>query len=59
MSPPGYHLNGFLATYGFEYLMYGNTLLLPMNKKVLNKRRKEVRTSENSSTSETYYGLEV
>ena len=37
MCRPSYHHNGFVATHVFEHMMYGYTLLVPMNQKVLNK----------------------
>ena len=41
MCPPGYHHNGFMATHALGHMMYGYTLLVPMNQRVLNKLRKE------------------
>ena len=41
MCPPGYHHNGFVATHALGHMMYGSTLLLPMNQRVLNKQSKE------------------
>ena len=41
MCPPGYHHNGFVATHALGHMMYGSTLLVPMNQKVLNKQSKE------------------
>ena len=41
MCPPGYHHNGFVATHALGHMMYGYTLLVPMNQKVLNKLSKE------------------
>ena len=40
MCPPGYHHNGF-ATHALGHTMYGYTLLVPMNQRVLNKLSKE------------------
>ena len=31
MCPPGYHHNGFVATHALGHMMYGYTLLVPMN----------------------------
>ena len=31
MCPPGYHHNGFVATHSLGHMMYGHTLLIPMN----------------------------
>ena len=41
MCHPGCHHNGFLATYALGHMMYGYTLLAPMNQTVLNKLSKE------------------
>ena len=41
MSPPGYHHNGFVSTHVLRHMMYGYTLLVPMNQTVLNKQSKE------------------
>ena len=41
MCPPGYHHNVFMATHALERIMYGYTLLVPVNQKVLNKLSKE------------------
>ena len=41
MCPPGYHHNGFVATRALGHMMYGSTLLVPMNQRVLNKQSKE------------------
>ena len=41
MCPPGYHHNGFVATHALGHMMYGYTLLVPMNQRVLNKKNKE------------------
>ena len=41
MCPPGYHNNGFVATHALGHMMYGYTLLVPMNQRVLNKQSKE------------------
>ena len=40
MYPPGHHYNGFVATHAFGHMMYGYTLLVPMNQRVLNKQSK-------------------
>ena len=45
MCPPGYHHNGFVATHALGHMMYGCTLLAPMNQRVLNKLSKEHNTS--------------
>ena len=31
MCPPSYHHNGFVATHALGHMMYGYTLLVPMN----------------------------
>ena len=41
MCPPGYHHNGFVATHALRPMMYGYTLLVPMDQRVLNKLSKE------------------
>ena len=41
MCPPGYHHNGFVATHALGHIMYGYTLLVPMNQRVLKKQSKE------------------
>ena len=41
MCPSGYHHNGFVATHALGHIMYGYTLLVPMNQRVLNKLSKE------------------
>ena len=40
MCPPSYHQSAFVATHALGH-MYGYTLLVPMNQRVLNKRSKE------------------
>ena len=39
MCRPGYYqsANGPMVTHAFGYMMYGYTLLVPMNQRVLNK----------------------
>ena len=41
MCLPGYYLNGFVATHALGHMMYGYTLLVPINQSALNKRSKE------------------
>ena len=41
MFPLSYHYNGFVATHALGDMMYGYTLLVPMNQRVLNKLSKE------------------
>ena len=41
MCPSDYHHNGFVATHALGHMMYGYTLLVPMNQRVLNKLSKE------------------
>ena len=38
---PGYHNNGFVATHALGHMMYGYTLLEPINQRVLNMLSKE------------------
>ena len=45
MCPPGNHHNGFVATHALAHMMYGYTLLVPMNQRVLNKLGKEHKIS--------------
>ena len=45
MCRPGYHHNCFMATHALGYLMYGYTLLVPVNQRVLNKLSKEPNVS--------------
>ena len=35
MCPPGYHHNGFMATHELGYMMYGYTMLVFKNQRVL------------------------
>ena len=39
--PLGYHHNVFVATHALAHMMYGYTLLVPMNQRVLSKLSKE------------------
>ena len=41
MCPPGYHHNGFVATHALGHMLYGYTLLVTMNQRVLYKLSKE------------------
>ena len=41
MNSPGYHHSGFMATHALGHMMYGYTLLVPMNQRVLNKQGKK------------------
>ena len=41
MCPPGYYHNGFVPTHALGHMMYGYTLPVPMNQRVLNKQTKE------------------
>ena len=34
MCPSGYHHNGFVATHALGHMMYGYTLLVPMNQTI-------------------------
>ena len=41
VCPPSYHHNDFVETHALGHMMYGYTLLVPMNQRVLNKLSKE------------------
>ena len=41
MCHPAYHHNDFVATHALGSMIYGYTLLVPMNERVLNKLIKE------------------
>ena len=41
MCPPAYHHNDFAATHSVGHMMYGYTLLVPVNQKVHNKQSKD------------------
>ena len=41
MCLPGCQNNGFVATHALGHMMYGYTLLVPVNQRVLNKLTKE------------------
>ena len=41
MCPPGYHHVGFVVTHALGHMIYGYTLLVLMNQRVLNKISKE------------------
>ena len=45
VPPPGYHHNGFVTTQALGHMMYGYTLLVPMNQGVLSKLSKEYNRS--------------
>ena len=55
MCPPGYHHNGFVATHALGHMMYGSTLLVPMNQRVLNKQGKERNISGHSDQRSSYF----
>ena len=46
MCSPGYLHNGFVATHALGQMMYGYTLLVPLNQRVLNKQSKERNISD-------------
>ena len=46
MFPPGYHHNAFGSTHALGHKMYGYTLLVLMNQRVLNKLSKEHNLSD-------------
>ena len=54
LCPPGYHHKGFMATHALGHMMYGYTLLVPMNQRVLRKLSKECNISGHK-WSTTYY----
>ena len=41
ICPPSYHHNGFVATHALGHMIYGYTLLVPMNQRMLNKLSKK------------------
>ena len=41
VCPPGYHHNGFVTIHEHGHIMYGYTLLVPINQRLLNKLSKE------------------
>ena len=41
MCPLGYRHDGFVVTHALRHMMYGYSLLVPMNHRVLNKLSKE------------------
>ena len=41
MCLPSYHHNGFVETHALGQMVCGNTLVVPMNPKMLNKPSKE------------------
>ena len=41
MYPPGYHHNSFVAIHGLGHMIYGYTLLVSINQRMLNKLSKE------------------
>ena len=45
MCSRGYHHNGFVATHALARTMYGYTLLVPVNQRVLDKLSKELSKS--------------
>ena len=52
MCPPGYHHNGFVATHVLWNMMYGYTLLVPINQRVLNNPSTWVATQSHCETLE-------
>ena len=44
MCPPSFPYNGFMATHALGHMMYGYTLLVSMNQRVLYKLSKEQNT---------------
>ena len=52
MCPPGYHDNGFMATYVLGHIMmYVYTLLVLMNQRVLNKLSEEYNISDHKQST--------
>ena len=51
MCPPSYHHNGFLATHELGHMMYGFTLLVLIEERVLNKLSKEHNISGHKSST--------
>ena len=45
IGPAGYHHNGLVATHALGHMIYGYTMMVPMNQRVLNKLNKEHNTS--------------
>ena len=43
--PPGYYHNSFVTTHVRKHMMYGDTLLVSMNQRVLNEPNKECNIS--------------
>ena len=41
MCPPGYYHNGFVTIYALGHMMYGYTLMVGINQRVINKLSKE------------------
>ena len=37
---PGHHHTGFVVTHALDHMIYGYTLLVPMNQRMLNKLSK-------------------
>ena len=46
---PGYHHNGFVTTDALGHMVYGYTLLVPMNQRVLSKLSKEYKQDEHNN----------
>ena len=49
MSPPAYRQNDFEATHALGHMVYGYTLLVPMNQRVLSKLSKEYKQDEHNN----------
>ena len=45
MCLPGYHHNSFVETHALGHMMYGFTLLVPMNQRLLKKQSKKRNSS--------------
>ena len=51
MCPASYHHNGFVAAHALRHMMYGHTLLAPMNQRLLKKLNKEHKKIINTLTT--------
>ena len=51
ICPPSYHHNGFLATHELGHMMYGFTVLVLIEERVLNKLSKEHNISGHKSST--------
>ena len=49
MCPPAYRHNGFVSTHALGHMMYGYTLLVSMNQRVIKKLNKQISKEHNIS----------